>query len=57
MRVASAQPRQMPAQLTIRRRQREAREDWVLMRVATVVLVLAAAAVTMIFVLMTAGYQ
>jgi hypothetical protein len=57
MRVASAQPRQMPAQLTIRRRQREAREDWVVMRVATVVLVLAAAAVTMIFVLMTAGYQ
>ena len=38
-------------------RQREAREDFVLMRVATVVVVLAAAAIAVIFVLMIAGYH
>jgi hypothetical protein len=39
----------------LKERQREAREDWVLMRVATVVVVLAAAAIAVIFVLMIAG--
>jgi hypothetical protein len=38
-------------------RQRQARQDWVLMRVATVVVVLAAAAIAVIFVLMIAGYH
>ncbi len=38
-------------------RQRQAREDWVLMRVATVVLVLAAAAIVVFIVLMAAGYR
>jgi len=38
-------------------RQRKALQDWVLMRVATVVLVLAAAAIAVIFVLMIAGYH
>jgi hypothetical protein len=41
----------------LKERQREAREDWVLMRVATVVVVLAAAAIAVIFVLMIAGYH
>jgi hypothetical protein len=41
--------------IPLKERQREAREDWVLMRVATVVVVLAAAAVAVIFVLMIAG--
>ena len=40
-----------------RDRQRQAREDWVLMRVATVVLVLAAGALAVIFALMIAGYR
>ena len=43
--------------IPLRERQREAREDYVLMRVVTVVLVLAAAAVAVIFVLMIAGYR
>ena len=38
-------------------RQRMARQDWVLMRVATVVLVLAAGAFAVIIVLMIAGYR
>jgi hypothetical protein len=37
--------------------QRKARQDWVLMRVATVILVLAAAALAVIFLLMIAGYR
>jgi hypothetical protein len=43
--------------IPLKERQREAREDWVLMRVATVVVILAAAAVAVIFVLMIAGYH
>jgi hypothetical protein len=38
-------------------RQGKARQDWVLMRVATVVVVLAAAAIAVIFVLTIAGYR
>jgi len=34
-----------------------ARQDWVLMRIATIVLVLAAAAFAVIIVLMSAGYR
>jgi hypothetical protein len=37
--------------------QRKARQDYVLMRVATIVLVLAAAAFAVIIVLMSAGYR
>lgn len=37
--------------------QRKARQDWVLMRVATVVLVVAAAAFAVIMVLIIAGYH
>ena len=40
-----------------RDRERKARQDWVLMRVATVVLVLAAGALAVIMVLMIAGYR
>jgi hypothetical protein len=43
--------------IPLKERQREAREDFVLMRVATVVLVLAAAAMAVIFVLIMAGYH
>jgi hypothetical protein len=43
--------------IPLKKRQREAREDFVLMRVATVVLILAAAATAVIFVLMIAGYH
>jgi hypothetical protein len=38
-------------------RQREAREEWVIMRVGTVVLVLVAVAVVVIVVLMAAGIR
>ncbi len=38
-------------------RQREAREDWVLLRVATVILVLVAAAMAVFIALMIAGYR
>jgi hypothetical protein len=43
--------------IPLKDRQRQAREDWVLMRVAIVVLVLAAAALAVIFVLLIAGYH
>ena len=43
--------------IPLKERQREAREDFVLMRVATIVVVLAAAAIAVIFVLMIAGYH
>ena len=43
--------------IPLKDRQRKALQDWVLMRVATVVLVLAAAAIAVIFVLMIAGYH
>jgi hypothetical protein len=43
--------------IPLKERQRKLREDWVLMRVATVVVVLAAAAVAVIFALMIAGYH
>ncbi len=38
-------------------RQREARQDWILMRVATVVLILVAGALAVFFLLMLAGYR
>jgi hypothetical protein len=37
--------------------QRKARQDYVLMRVATVIVVLAAAAIAVIFILIIAGYR
>jgi hypothetical protein len=45
------------SRIPLKDRQRKALQDWVLMRVATVVLVLAAAAIAVIFVLMIAGYH
>ena len=41
----------------LKERQREAREDWVLMRVLTVVLILAAAAMAVFIALMIAGFH
>ena len=43
--------------IPVKDRERKARQDWVLMRVATVVLVLAAGAFAVIMVLMIAGYR
>jgi hypothetical protein len=43
--------------IPLKERQREAREDRVLMRVATVAVVVAAAAIAVIFMLMIAGYR
>jgi hypothetical protein len=45
------------SRIPLKDRQRKALQDWVLMRVATVVLVLAAPAIAVIFVLMIAGYH
>lgn len=43
--------------ISLKNRQREAREEWVLMRVATVILVLAAAAIAVIMVVMIVEYH
>ncbi len=43
--------------IPLKDRQRTARRDWVLMRVSTVILVLAAAAMAVFIVLMIAGYH
>ena len=43
--------------IPLKERQREARRDWVLMRVATVVLVLAGAAIAVIYLLIIAGFR
>jgi hypothetical protein len=43
--------------MPLRERRRQAREDWVLLRVATVVLILLAAAMAVIIGLMIAGYR
>ena len=43
--------------IPLKERQREARQDWVLMRVATVVLVLAGAAIAVIYLLIIAGFR
>jgi succinate dehydrogenase hydrophobic anchor subunit len=41
----------------LKERQREAREDWVLMRVTTVILVILAAAMAVLIALMIAGFH
>ncbi len=41
----------------LKERQREAREDWILMRVTTVILVIVAAAMAVFIALMIAGYR
>jgi succinate dehydrogenase hydrophobic anchor subunit len=41
----------------LKERQREAREDWVLMRVTTVILVILAAAMAVFIALMIAGFH
>lgn len=45
------------SRIPLRDRQRKARQDWVLMRVSTVVLVLLAAAMAVFIALMIAGYH
>ncbi len=43
--------------IPLQERQREAREDWILMRVTTVILVVVAAAMAVFIALMIAGYH